>query len=136
MKTGVNVRQLASFGVATAIWAFSAIAIAQTPASRTPDTIVVIGCVTQQPSAGEKARGGGPTPANLEITDTRSNPPRTFILQGSRDHLTWHVGHTLEVHGRVTRGEPTGAAARDAQLPILHVEQVVYLQPACVAPPK
>jgi hypothetical protein len=104
--------------------------VAQTSAS---DDVVVMGCVTQQ-AAGEGERGG--EQALLVITDTRSKPPRKFILHGNAGQLAWHVGHTLEIHAHVARRESTGAVATDAQLPVLDVQSVVYLQPTCVAPPK
>jgi len=124
----------------TTAWGFAAIVsagawtslVAQASRPSTSDTVVVIGCVTQQTAAAAE-RGGQPA---LQITDTRSKPPRRFILHGDSGQLTWHVGHTLEVHGRLESRESTDAAARDAQLPILNVQAIVYLQPTCVAAPK
>jgi hypothetical protein len=108
--------------------------VAQTPRPSAPDTIVVIGCVTQQP-AGERERGAERARPLLVITDTRSKPPRKFILQGAMPDLAWHVGHTLEIHARAVSADSKDAAARDAQLPVLDVQSVVYLQPTCAAPP-
>ncbi len=137
MKTVATVHLLVAFGIGAAVCAAaSAIVTAQTSPARPPETIVVIGCVTQ-PSGRENAAVGDPKLSRLEITDMRSNPPRRFIVQGSKEDLAWHVGHTLEVHGRIASGESRGAAAaRDAQLPVITVQQVVYLQPTCVGQPK
>jgi len=96
------------------------------------DAIVVMGCVTQV-AAGDRQAGTASTQPQLVITDTRSKPPRRFVLNGSMDALAWHVGHTLEVRGRVGGGKATDAAARDAQLPVLDVEKVIYMQPTCEA---
>ncbi|HZP49476.1 MAG TPA: hypothetical protein VFB07_13110 [Vicinamibacterales bacterium] len=136
MKTVATVHRLVAFGIGAAVCgAASTIGTAQTSPARTPETIVVIGCVTQ-PTGRENA-AGDPKLSRLEITDTRSNPPRRFIVQGSQEDLAWHVGHTLEVHGRIASGEAGGAAAgRDAQLPVITVQQIVYLQPTCVGQPK
>ncbi len=136
MKTASTVHPLVAFGLGAAVWAgASAIGTAQTSPARPPETIVVIGCVTQ-PTGRENATVGDPTLSRLEITDTRSNPPRRFIVQGSKENLAWHVGHTLEVHGQIATGESRGAAGRDGQLPVINVQQVVYLQPTCVVQPK
>jgi len=137
MKTVATVHPLVAFGIGAALWAgTSAIGTAQTSPARAPETIVVIGCVTQ-PTGRENIAVGDPKLSRLEITDTRSNQPRRFIVQGTKDDLAWHVGHTLEVHGQIASGESRGASAgRDAQLPVINVQQVVYLQPTCVVQPK
>jgi hypothetical protein len=128
------VRRAAACGLAAmASASTSATSFAQSPPPSTHDTIVVMGCVTQQP-AGDGERGAQPAP--LVITDTRSTPPRKFVLKGNAGQLAWHVGHTLEVHGRVQTVDSKDAAARSAPLTVLDVQSVIYLQPACGTPPK
>jgi hypothetical protein len=122
---------LAAIGVASVAVA----PVAQTAPAAAPDPIIVIGCVTQQP-AGARDRGAEPARPLLVITDARSKPPRKFILQGVMDDLAWHVGHTLEIHAPVVSADSKDAAARDAQLPVLDVRSVVYLQSTCAAPPQ
>lgn len=130
-----DVRLMAACGVAAAtVCSVSATPIAQSTPRSVPE-IVVIGCVTQMPAEGGTQSGSGPMHPLLVITDTRSKPPRKFILQGTTEDLAWHVGHTLEIHGRAVSGESKDAAARDAQLPILAAQRVIYLQPTCAAPP-
>ena len=136
MKILSTARITTACGLVTIIVASNpSISIAQTPPSSLPDTIVVIGCLTQEPAGGSE-RGGEEAHSLLVITDTRSKPPRKFILKGTAEALAWHVGHTLEIHARVDRGESKDAATRSAQLPILDVQSVVYLQSTCAAPPK
>jgi hypothetical protein len=123
----VSLAAIATVGAAAILSAQAA--PARAPA---PDTVVVMGCVSQQPIA-EAARSGQPV---LVITDTRYAPPRRFILQGNSSELAWHVGHTLEVHAHLLPGDSRAASAPSAQLSTLEVQSVIYLQPTCVASSK
>ena len=124
-------RKTIPWGLAAIVWAgTSAIPDAQVASSPAPDTVVVMGCVSQQPAA-QAERGSQPA---LVITDTRSKPPRKFVLRGNAGQLAWHVGHTIEVHGRLVTSESKDAAAPNAQLPVLEVRSVIYLQPTCASP--
>ena len=117
-------------GLAAIVWAGAWAPLgAQVASSPAPETVVVMGCVSQQPAA-EAERGGQPA---LVITDTRSKPPRKFMLRGNAGQLAWHVGHTLEVHGRLASGASKDAAP-NPPLPVLDVQSVIYLQPTCASP--
>jgi len=87
----------------------------QAPAAgaRAAGRIIVIGCVTRE-TTGAAARGrGAATTARLILTDTRTDPPTAYRLEGDQAALALHVGHTVEIDGALssTPGAGRGAAA-------------------------
>jgi hypothetical protein len=75
----------------------------------------------------------GRATANTEqftITDTRGDKPVSYRLEGDPKDLDWHVGHTLEILGRLAPAAP-GDGAASAATPILKVEQVIYISSSC-----
>jgi hypothetical protein len=72
---------------------------------------VVIGCV------------GRDVQRNIVITDTRTEPPTVYRLNGSDETtLTFHIGHTLEIAGQIIPGPPK----------VLAIEQLTYISTTCV----
>jgi hypothetical protein len=83
---------------------------------------VAIGCVSRE----------GPTTATLIITDTRGKPPLKYRLDGNRDQLAIHVGHTVEIAGPVTPvSSAREGATAPAPLPTLKVQSLTYLATTC-----
>jgi hypothetical protein len=79
------------------------------PASR----FVAIGCISR--SADQ-----------FTITDGRSTPPRTYRLDGDVKQLALHVGHTVEVAGTLSAGQPMA----------MKVASLTYISPTCTPPKK
>lgn len=75
---------------------------------------VAIGCLSAQQANGR---------TQYVLTDTRSSPSTTFILEGDPASINWHVGHTLEVVGALT---PAGTNAYN-----MKVTSVVYISNSC-----
>jgi hypothetical protein len=90
-----------------------------TPASTTVKA-TVIGCISRQAGAA----GGRPRYA---ITDTRGDSPTVYTLEGDRDQLDFHVGHTVEVSGAVSGADKS---------PTLKVAALVYVSTSCSSPKK
>ena len=90
-------------------------------------SIIVIGCVSQQP-AGSTARGRGAT-ARLILTDTRSDPPAVYRLDGDQAALALHAGHTVEIAGALSTGPGTGRAAASARA--IKVQSLTWISTSC-----
>jgi len=89
---------------------------------------VVIGCVGREESA-PGAPGVQPT---FIITDNRGSPPLKYRLNGEAEQLRLHVGHTVEIAGRVS--SPGGAretAGAASSLPTLNVKTLTYVSTTC-----
>lgn len=73
----------------------AAVMTATTLSAQAPSTNrgVAIGCLSQQQANGR---------TQYVLTDTRSSPATTFILEGDPASINWHVGHSLEVVGAVS----------------------------------
>ncbi|MBS1817019.1 MAG: hypothetical protein JSU08_03735 [Acidobacteria bacterium] len=77
---------------------------------------VAIGCVMKQ--------GAGAT-ARYAVTDTRGDTRTTYRLEGDREQLDRHVGHTVELAGSLTApGTPKGQYT-------LKVSGIVWLASNC-----
>jgi hypothetical protein len=89
--------------VAAIIWtSFPAIAA---------ERFIVIGCVSRDAQR------------NIVITDTRTEPPTVYRLNGSDETtLTFHIGHTLEIAGQIIPGPPKA----------ITVDQLTYISTTCV----
>jgi hypothetical protein len=87
---------------------------------------VVIGCVSRESSGAARGR----TAERFILTDTRSDPPASYLLEGDRTALAFHAGHTVEIAGRLSgqagAGRGTAAARR------LSVQTLVYLSENCL----
>jgi hypothetical protein len=82
----------------------------------------VIGCVsTEGPSAQ-------PT---FVIVDSRAKPPAQYRLDGDRDLLRMHVGHTVEIGGPITPASGARAGA-NASAPTLKMQSLTYIATTCV----
>ncbi|MGE3177008.1 MAG: hypothetical protein AB7O32_06040 [Vicinamibacterales bacterium] len=86
---------------------------AQAPAP-SANRAVAIGCLSQQQVNGR---------TQYVLTDTRNNPPVSFILDGDPAAINWHVGHTLEVVGSLS---PAGTNAYN-----MKVSSVIYISNSC-----
>jgi hypothetical protein len=75
--------------IAAAVMTATALS-AQAPAA---NKAVAIGCLSEQQANGR---------TQYVLTDSRSTPPTTFILEGDPASINWHVGHTLEVVGTLS----------------------------------
>jgi hypothetical protein len=80
---------------------------------------IVIGCVTSN------SQGASPT---FVITDSRTTPPVQYRLVGDPVILRIHVGHTLEVGGRITQVSGRGIRG----IPTLNVQSLIYISQTCV----
>ncbi len=96
--------------IAAAVMTATALSAQAPSASRS----VAIGCLSQQQANGR---------TQYVLTDTRSSPPTTFILEGDPASISWHVGHSLEVVGTLT---PAGANTFN-----MKVTSVVYISNSC-----
>jgi hypothetical protein len=75
------------------------------------ERFIVIGCVSRDAQR------------NIVITDTRTEPPTVYRLNGSDETtLTFHIGHTLEIAGQIIPGPPKALA----------IEQLTYISTTCV----
>lgn len=75
------------------------------------ERFIVIGCVSRDAQR------------NIVITDTRTEPPTVYRLNGSDETtLTFHIGHTLEIAGQIIPGPPKA----------LTIEQLTYISTTCV----
>ena len=75
------------------------------------ERFIVIGCVSRDAQR------------NIVITDTRTEPPTVYRLNGSDETtLTFHIGHTLEIAGQIIPGPPK----------VLAIEQLTYISTTCV----
>lgn len=83
---------------------------------------VAIGCLRRQ---APRSAEGATARVRYVVTDTRSDPPTTYVLEGDRDMLGPHVGHTVEVTGALRRGV-AGALT-------LKVVRLTYLAGSCPA---
>jgi hypothetical protein len=95
------------------------------PAGRT-ERYVAIGCLAEQtPKPGGP---GGAARPRLVVTDTRSDSPTVYVLEGDREMLQRHVGHYIEVAGPVV-GRPAGGGSDRSYT--LKVESLVYVATTC-----
>jgi len=75
------------------------------------ERFTVIGCVSRDAQR------------NIVITDTRTEPPTVYRLNGSDDTtLTFHIGHTLEIVGEIMPGPPKAFT----------IEQLTYISTTCL----
>ena len=121
-------------GVAAILWAtLIGLPAAQTgipkgtqlnPGRVTPGAgnFVVIGCVSRE---------GQNTPPMFVITDSRSNPPARYRLDGDADLLRMHVGHTVEIGGPITPASGTRGGANASSL-TLTVLSLTYISTTCL----
>lgn len=113
---------IAAAVVATTLCAGAALAHAQ--AAKAGDTsmsrYVVLGCLRQ--TVGAASAGASARP-RYTLSDTRTDPPTTYTLDGDRETLQLHIGHVVEVAGPLTRG-PAGGLT-------LKVDSLVYVASAC-----
>ncbi len=83
---------------------------------------VVIGCVSrEEPNS----------PPIFVISDSRSKPPARYRLEGDPDLLRFHVGHTVEIAGPITRPS-AGRAGGGPAAPTLRVDSLTYISTSCV----
>ncbi len=90
---------------------------AQTPAPPGPprnsisaQRFVIIGCVSRETETAAPGRGPA-TGRQFLLTDTRSDPPSVYRLDGDETVLTFHIGHTVEIAGPLTLGPGAGSDA-------------------------
>ena len=86
---------------------------AQAPAP-SANRAVAIGCLSQQQVNGQ---------TRYVLTDSRGNPPTSFILDGDPAAINWHVGHSLEVVGTLS------AAGNNTYN--MKVTSVIYIANSC-----
>ena len=87
----------------------------QTPASRPAPAggrYVAIGCI---------ARQGTASAPRYVVTDPRGDKPVVWRLQGEREQLSRHVGHTVEVTGSIVTSAPL----------TMNVRSVVWIASSC-----
>jgi hypothetical protein len=95
---------------------------------------VVIGCIrgeTQSSTASNPRAASGP---RFILTDTRSDPPSIYRLDGDDTTLNFHVGHTVEIAGPLSVGAGAGNGP-DGVAPVTRVLTVVsltYLATSCL----
>jgi hypothetical protein len=89
---------------------------AQTPAPPGPQAdptgsrrFVVIGCVSRETESSTTTGRGAAAGPRFIITDTRSDPPSIYRLDGDDATLGFHVGHTVEIAGLLSAGSGGGA---------------------------
>lgn len=99
--------------------------LAQAAPSKTPQKIVVIGCVRQTGTAPK---------AELTITDLRGGPAATFRLDANDSKVSWLAGQTVELAGRIAAEGAAGGAAVSA--PRLTVDTVNRIAVTCMTAPK
>jgi hypothetical protein len=107
----------------------------QTGAPQNPDHAarnhVVIGCISRE-GPSTTSRDDAAAGTTFVITDTRGKPPLKYRLEGDADQLRMHVGHTLEIAGRIV---PAATARSDAtageSLPTLKVQSLTYISMTC-----
>jgi hypothetical protein len=88
---------------------------AQMPA---PDRYVAIGCLSRD------------QPSGFIITDTRGDKPTVYRLEGDAETLRQHVGHTVEVAGRLTPPSKT-ASGPNAGAFTMKVESLIWISSTC-----
>ena len=97
----------------------------------TTNRFIVLGCISRAPSNASAGRGAAATPRFL-LTDTRSDPPTVYELQGDASQLDLHVGHTVEITGPLSA--PAGTAAGRGQNPnpwTLKVTSLTWISTKC-----
>jgi hypothetical protein len=82
---------------------------------------VLLGCVS---------RDGAPADQRFLITDPRGDKPIVYKLEGDKNELSFHVGHTIEVSGPLT---PPAASATgpNATALTMKVESITYVSSTC-----
>jgi hypothetical protein len=115
--------------------------LAQTPTPPGPQPnpinarhFVVIGCVSREPQTSAAANGRAATGSRLILTDTRSDPPSIYRLDGDDTTLNFHVGHTVEIAGPLSVG-PGAGNDPDGVAPVpkvLKVASLAYLATTCL----
>ncbi len=99
----------------------------QTATGRTPaaaaaqQRYVAIGCLSRA--------GNG-----FVLTDARGEAPTVYRVEGDREQLEFHVGHTLEIAGpieRIPQAAPGKPAAANAPGYTMKAEKVTYVSPRC-----
>lgn len=93
-----------------------------TPAN--PPRYVILGCISRQPAA---ARGA----SIYLLTDTRGEKPMVYRLDGETAALDFHVGHYVEVAGRLSTPMRSRASARAL---VMNVERLTYISKECPSP--
>jgi hypothetical protein len=102
----------------------------QNPGQDSPaSTSVVIGCVSREEQRVPTAPGAE---ATFIVTDKRGSPPLKYRLSGDPEQLRLHIGHTVEISGRVTRSAGAGEnASQAAVLPTVKVQSLTYISTTC-----
>ncbi len=106
--------------------------LAQTPRSQTAagGTPVAAAAQMRYVAIGCVSRAGN----GFVITDTRGEPPTAYRVEGDREQLEFHVGHTLEITGtieRVPQTAPGKPAAANAPAYTMKAEKVTYVSATC-----
>jgi hypothetical protein len=82
---------------------------------------VVMGCVS---------RDGAPADQRFLITDPRGDKPTLYKLDGDKNELSFHVGHTIEVSGPLTAPAASATGPNAAALTIT-AESITYVSSTC-----
>jgi len=86
-----------------------------------PRRFVLVGCVS---------RDGAPADQRFLITDLRGGKPIVYKLDGDKNELAFHVGHTIEVSGPLTP-PAAGATGPNATASTMKVASITYVSATC-----